>query len=630
MRKINKQTREKIVYQSIQEIEFSEKHKETIIEKRWAPNERLYYGIKNPSVGSRSNVMLPKGQGFVDTLLSKIRSAPYLNFQKTEEADYEIAEKINALWRYDSETNDWAFKDLLNKKNAILYGRAIFEYHASSVGGYKSVLSIVDPYDFLIDPACGGTDIEKARFIGRKNIIKSEEDLTSNKNYFKKEVSEIIESYGANVDEDKNKDNRYYSLKVPKQKIHTDNEKKLFSFVEWYTTYKGERYYVLLHKESRKAVRLEKMKDVFKSCLYPFSTYATSPDANEFWTPSPMDAVRELFLTQNVVINQMLDNNEQINKPMRAFNVNAIEHPSLLKYRKDGLVPVRNTFKPSDIHTFETPQITTPVTVYNILESIGGVESGITADAKGVSNTDRVGILESNLANVADRLGLLNRSYSNAYKRLGLLYYHGVREHLTGKKSVAILGKKGVSYKQISRSEIVDKKTFNVLVSSSVEEAEVDIAKKREKISFLQSQINNPMINQKSLFRVMALTAGLDPVDIEVLLNPSDSTYEIVGKAAQDIQTIINGGFPQIPRKVEPTYMEEFIKFIDERGADLKEKVLMEIIRYIEIIRPMAAEHEIKRAQTDMLEMMTRNPGEELLPGQQTGQERIVREQMGE
>lgn len=631
MRKINKQTREKIISQALSEVDFAEKYKSEV-KKRWALNEDLYYGRKKESNSTRSNVMLPKAQGFVDTLLAKVRIAPYIEFKKTEEADLRVEEKVNSLWRFDSSPTqgNWSFKDLLNKKFAALYGRAIFEYHASSSNGrYGSHLSIVDPYDFLIDPSAGGLDIEKARYLGRKNVIKTKEEIQNSiKDYIKKEVDALFAGGQVVEKEDSDKDNRYIALKTDSSRFHTHEEKQIFSFIEWYTTYKGTRYYLLIHKESGIAIRVEQMNKIFKSNLYPFSSYATSPDASEFWTPGPMDAVREIFIIQNITINQMLDNSEQINKPMRAYNVNALSSPALLKYRKDGLVPVRNTFRPSDIYTFETPQIQTPITVYNILDSIQALESGITPDAKGMSNENRVGILESNLANVADRLGLLNRSYSDAYNRLGLLYYNGLREHLTPNTSVSILGKKGVAFEKFKRAEIIDSKSFNVIIGSSNEDIELDIRAKREKIEFLASQVNNPMVNQKALFRLQAKISGFDPNETNILLSENDLSLEVIADAAHDIQTILKGGFPATPRKASPQYMEEIIKYIDNYGSELKPNVLMEMTRYLEILRPLAVQNEVFRAQEEINRLETQAPGDELLPGQQTGQERIIREQL--
>lgn len=83
------------------------------------------------------------------------------------------------------------------------------------------------------------------------------------------------------------------------------------------------------------------MTDIFPSGKFPFWTVAADPDLTEFWSLAPMDAVREPIQAKAVSINQMLDNSEAINHPMRAFNTEAIENPAFLKYRPDGLMPVK-------------------------------------------------------------------------------------------------------------------------------------------------------------------------------------------------------------------------------------------------------------------------------------------------
>ena len=121
-------------------------------------------------------------------------------------------------------------------------------------------------------------------------------------------------------------------------------------------------------------IRCEKLVDIFKSKKFPYMSWATYPDATEFWTPSPCDSVREIFMAQTVAINQMLDNAEQINRPTKFFDSGAIENPSLLKYNRGIPVPFKGgTNLNSAVKIQETPSITTSQNVYNILDQIAMV-----------------------------------------------------------------------------------------------------------------------------------------------------------------------------------------------------------------------------------------------------------------
>jgi len=134
-----------------------------------------------------------------------------------------------------------------------------------------------------------------------------------------------------------NSKNRYITLNSGDKVLHNKDNYKFF---EWYTTYKSKRYYLLV-SDNGKVLKACLLSDLFATDKYPFWTVAAYPDLTEFWTPSPADGVRETIMAKSVAINQMLDNGEAINRPMRAFNVDAIVNPALLKYRKDGLMPVK-------------------------------------------------------------------------------------------------------------------------------------------------------------------------------------------------------------------------------------------------------------------------------------------------
>lgn len=98
-----------------------------------------------------------------------------------------------------------------------MYGRWIMEYHADSLGKqYNSHLSNVDIYNFLIDPSCGGDDLEKAFFLGRSGILKTEKQIKEGVSaglYLKEEAKEILTSAGDDdLPEEQEAKNRYINL----------------------------------------------------------------------------------------------------------------------------------------------------------------------------------------------------------------------------------------------------------------------------------------------------------------------------------------------------------------------------------------------------------------------------------
>lgn len=615
-RQIDGRTRDKIVAQAIKEIEFDRDYKkQRIID--WHRNEKLLAHMKQKLGDQRANVGIAntKALGFVGTLLSKVDNPPNIKFSKTTEADLAVSKRYNALFAQDmdSEKEDLDFKDLMGKKDAISYGRTIYEYHASSEGGnYTPHLNLVSPYDFLIDPAAGGMDIEKARHLGRAGIWKDKkqlEDGVKSGLYIKDEVSKLTSGKGqadAASQEQKDKEEASYYLTGEKQRIMEDSGQ--WHFHEWGTTYEGERYYVLLNEDSKTGIRVEKLENVFESKLWWFWSWATDPDPKEFWTLSPLDNVREIFITQGININQALDNNERINHPMMGVVAGAVKNLSDLRYGRDKRVMFKKgTDMRTATKTFETPKINEPLEVYNVLEGIGDKEGGVPASAKGVAEEDKVGIYEGNLANVSDRLGLLNKSYARGYKHFAKLWKEGVKEHLTKKTAIEMLGADGVSYEEVKPDEMKPTRELKVIVEASDAEMQSDLQDKKNKLAFLSQKVNDPMVNQKVRFEMEAQIAGMKKEDIDRLLDvENEASAELMAECAGDIEDLINGKEVKPNYQANTKYAQKIVDYMKDKRGELNKKQWSALEQYLIKIQPIVIENSVRTARAVKQETLKR------------------------
>ena len=577
---INYETRQRIVNQALQELEFARQYKQGKV-SNWKTNEDLYYSRKVNQETSRANVDLGAMGSFVHTLLSKIDNPLIFKFVKRKESQLKRVKYLNALRVVDQQNDYWDIKDIVGKKQALIYGRAIYSYTAESIDGYKAHLDNVDVYDYLIDPSAGGIDIERGYYMGRYGVVKSKSEIKAGIKggiYLRTEATRLVEGSGNSTEssqEETNKQNRTYDTNVWKYQKEIGNPDK-FKFWEWYTTYEGERYYLLLQEQGATAIRVEKLTDLFASNLWPFWTWAAFPDLTEFWTPSYCDYVREIFMAQAVSINQMLDNAEQVNKPTKLVNVGAVKNLAELKYRRGG-----NEIKVNSgvdlnqaVQYLEVPSIDTPIAVYNLLDGIQEKTSGVTAGAKGVSDEDKVGIYEGNQANAADRFGFLNKSYSFGYKRFSLLYEHGVKEHLIKKEAVDILGPNGVEIVEISRRDIFRKNDeFGVMVESSNAETSLSEVEKRTKIAFLNSQAGNPIQNPQKAYEIQASIAGFEEDTVRQLLDTSDyGSAELMSEAERDIEALLDGEKLPPNQAANTAYKQRFVDYL----KDNQEKISFE------------------------------------------------------
>lgn len=570
---IKKEKRDKIFQQALDEIQFSRNAKREII-KRFHKNEDLYYSKKQKLEVGRANVDLGEAQGFVQSFLAKINKPYNFKYEKGEEADLESAAIANALKDKDRKIGNWDFKVMLARLQMILYGRYIFEYHADSVNRkYKSYLSNVDVYQFLIDPSCGGLDIEKAFYLGRGGIIKSKKDIEDgirSGKYLRTEGNELISGSGnitSETQEDIDGKNRWIHL-LNKDRVIQRNDQ--WKFWEWYTTYEGERYYVLVTEDGGKGIRCEKLTDVFKSGKYPFFSAAAYPDLSEFWSPSPLDGVREAIMAKAVSINQMLDNGEQINRPMKAFDVDAIKNPNLLKYRTDGLIPVKGGVKISDaVQFFPVTPISTSIQVYDKLTEITDINSGVNAGVKGQATEEQVGIYEGNQRNVEDRFSLISDAESDAQKRFAELYLAGLDEHLTNKIAIEMIGVDGVKFKEVSKSDIKRTREFDVMVTTIGVEEERDTVEKKNKLTFLSSKASDEsgIYNKKILSQMEASIVGFTDDEIKYMLDTkNEGNRELMSECAADIQRMLKGEIIQTNDMANTAYMQKIKDYMRDNS----------------------------------------------------------------
>lgn len=583
-----KELRDKIISQSLQEISFARRYKQGKI-KNWKKNENAYYGAKETGDTSRSNinVLLAKTYEFVTTFLSKIDAPLTFKYTKRKDAQLKRVARLNGVKEYDAQRDIWDIKDIAGKTQVLIYGRAIYQYSASSDKGYNSNLENVDVYDFLIDPAAGGIDIEKAQYMGRYGIVKTAGELSSG-GYIASAVRELLQGDG-NVTENTEETNNQRNRSVAQGVWSADKEegdKNRFVFWEWYTTYKGERYYLLMDSAGR-CLRCDLLTELFAANLWPFWSWAAIIDLTEFWTPSYIDYVREIFMGQHVSINQMVDNAEQINKPQKYVDVGAIENLAELKYRRDGIVQFKSgSDMTKAVYLPQTPSINTPIEVYNILEGIQEKASGVNANAKGTSDEDKVGIYEGNQSATADRFGLVNKSYSFGYQRFAKLYEQGVREHLTKRISVDILGPEGISIEQVSRRDIFRKDdTFGVMVDSSDAELALSQVEIRNKLAFIQSNKINPKVNQQKLTEIEANIVGFSEDEIRQLMDVSEfGDANMMSEAERDIEAILDGEDIKPNRLATASYKQRFVHYMQDHEEDMNPQQIERMFAYIDSI----------------------------------------------
>lgn len=618
--KLTDEDKQNIVAQAIREINFARRYKQGKV-RNWQKNEEMYYGKKVTQDASRSNVDLGQMQEHVHTILSKVRDPLVFNFTKRKDSQLKRVERLNALKSWDAQRDFWNLKDIVGKKQCIIYGRAAYVYYADSVdANYKPHLENIDIYDLLVDPSGGGIDVEQMLYWGRYGVLKSKESLeaqleATSDDYTRRAIRDIIEGSGNNTEssqEETNKFTRMYGQNTIGQKELQTDEK--FKFWQWFTTYKGTRYVLTLQAIAGKAIEICPLSDKFKSNLWPLFTYAAFLDLTEFWTPSYCDYVRDIIMNQNISINQMNDNAEAINKPMKVVNVSAIENLAELKYRRDGIIKTRGDFDANKaVQILATPSIQTPLQVFNTLEAIKEKASGINAGDKGAEDLrGKVAIYQGNQEASQGRYALFNLSYSFAYDRFALLYQFGVQEHLIKKVAIDIIGPNGIEIEEIKRNDIFKKgDSFRVKVESSNAEKNMNVDKQNIKIEFLTNQeklqAGSPVkiMNTKKSFEFKAKIAGFDQDEIKELMDVTEyADEELMSEASRDIESLMNDETVKVNQAANNAYKQRFVDYMMDHQEDMSNDQFKRMFDYVAQLDTVIYRNEARALQkftTDML-----------------------------
>lgn len=633
MAKVKPDDWDKIEAQVATEIEFARNYKQGKVSSSWQANEELYYSRPNAlaaknadgtlapiNSAARANVDLGLMASFVHTILSKIDEPLAFKFLKRKSAQARRVDQLNALRLSDQNKNDWEIKDIVGKKQVLIYGRTVFSYYAESLNGYEAHLDNIDVYDYLIDPSAGGIDIERAKYMGDFGVVKSRkqlEDGVKKKIYDKDKTKEILDGSG-NVTESNREETNKKKRRRDQGTSNSDTEisdKDKFKFWRWGTTYEGDRYYVLYSEKGGTALEITPIEEKFESGLWWYWTYAAFPDLTEFWTPSYCDYVRQVFMAQSTSINQMLDLHEQTVKPTRVVQVGAIENLAELKYRRDAIVKVKANIDINKAYqTVATPSISTPITVYNLLDAIQQKASGVTAgdqgDAPNNENT-KVTIYKGNQANSADRFGLLNKSYSFGYKRFAKLYELGVKEHLIKKVAVDILGPEGVEVEQVNRRDIFRKnEDFNVMVEASKAEEALSESNTQVKIGFLSAQglitgpDGRPVQNAKKAYEIQAKLARFTDEEIRQLLDTSTfGDEQIMSMADEDIERLLEGEKFDPNQAANTAYKQRFVDYMQKNQELIDDDQFKTLAEYVMKLDPIIIRNMTRQANDMLMKM---------------------------
>lgn len=148
------------------EVESIKLHKESALNWRkrrhddWTENYTLYRDkVIINRLTQRQSVNIPLMKQTVKTLLKDMDNPPLLYFENLDN-DKQKEVFYNEYWGWTSDINKLIIKDIVDKKQVLLYGRS---FKKLNVVDGRFFFEIIDPWDILIDRYVDPANLDSAR-----------------------------------------------------------------------------------------------------------------------------------------------------------------------------------------------------------------------------------------------------------------------------------------------------------------------------------------------------------------------------------------------------------------------------------------------------------------------------------
>lgn len=618
---VDNATAELITRQVVRQIQTSRMYKRARM-TQIMENENLYMGVIEKTLRNPFNENTGYMSGYIDHLKSKINDDSTLLYSHEAEADLKRANKINSFYKMVSESiepNDsWNIKHRHAKINAMFSGMAIYHYYATKSPEYKSNLEVVSHYDFHFEPR-GGAILENHLFCGQDSIFKNKEDLIGNDTYNQEQVAKLIADYQKhdykdNKDQEDIRNNRARALgqdPVTNNYVGQDTIK----FAQFYTTFKGQRYYILFNEMTSTWIRCCPIEEIFPDGLYPYVIWHTNEDPDLMLSKAPADDARPIAKIINTMVNQELYNRQKRNYGVRGYDVEMFPNvKALADWRPDGLVPV-NTFGgarriDSGVFEFKVGDLNGTLDLVTWLESFNGKQIGYTASSAGQSESDKkVGVFQGEVQEVEQLIGIKNKSYRDALSRLGLLFKQGLDNNMTKSVAIKVMGATGIEWDELTPEDLKTEKPLSIKPIGGTSELQLKKVKDEQKKAILETlQAVNPQWKERQLL----LLSGFNEDDVkDAFSSDTFAKKELMSEASQAEKDIVEGKEVPINRGADSNFIEHITNFAtdtQELPLETYKKLMDYAIAHVDI----AVENEVRdikgMIRQKKMQMLGQNP----------------------
>jgi hypothetical protein len=226
--------------------------------------------------------------------------------------------------------------------------------------------------------------------------------------------------------------------------------------------------------------------------------------------------------------------------------------------------------------------------VYDKLDAIVSVQSGVTNGARGEATEDKVGIYEGNQANAADRFSLVQDSEAEAQYRFANMWIQGLTDNMTKSMAITMIGADGVQYeKTVTKKDLKRNADFDVTIITAGTEQTMQGTEKRNKLTFLQTNKINPIYNPKVMAEMEATIAGFNQDEVKAMLDKDYGNAQLMSEAAEDIQDLLTNKEVKPNRAATVPYAQKILDFVKDNEDDMKPDQIQRFYDYIDALMPI-------------------------------------------
>jgi hypothetical protein len=517
--------KKKLLDQYLKEKQYAIKVRQVKI-NNWVKNEEQYNGVIQKTLLTRSNLHVPVVFEGVQTMSSKIGSAPDVKYDTVPEGDENAADIMKHVVQQDLDDSHWdqIYDD--SKVEGGIYGRAVYKVIP---GNDKQRVELIDTLAFLISPIARNT--KTALYCGQQFIYKTITQLYEEAEEMEYDMYELklLEENKATTETqiDSSSEASVKNIRFANMGLSNTTQygSKVAEITEWWTyVRKGKKrdLYVLTVANDLYILRAKKVSDLGltgKCNRMPFFSWGCYQRGITFWCPSVADVYRDPNLAVDVTLNQGIDNNTYRNFGMLFVAANSGLKQSSIVPRPLGVTPIStgaNEKVQDKVWQYQPPEITQGLGMMAAIRSFADAASGLSV----APPTQKSGKLNQQqqakvYADLELKMNTIRRNAELCCEEMYQYMADLTADKLTKPRKVKIFGYKNLTIEGVTKKNFADVELVAKAVPAEDSEQNKQ-AKQKNVVALYQLFKDDPKVpGQTALRRSVVKKFDVDPDEAE-------------------------------------------------------------------------------------------------------------------